>query len=61
VIIPLASIHNYKKVIKINLTTSLNSKILHSPILRKKRVIREIIKYRTLCILGKKRVIRGNN
>jgi hypothetical protein len=30
VIISLASIHNYKKVIKINLTTTLNSEILHS-------------------------------
>jgi hypothetical protein len=30
VIIPLASIRNYKKVIKINLTTVLNSEILHS-------------------------------
>jgi hypothetical protein len=29
-IIPLASIHNYKKVIKINLTTAINSEILHS-------------------------------
>jgi hypothetical protein len=28
VIIPLASIRNYKKVIKINLTTALNSEIL---------------------------------
>jgi hypothetical protein len=30
VIIPLAIIRNYKKVIKINLTTILNSEILHS-------------------------------
>jgi hypothetical protein len=30
VIIPLASIRNYKKVIKINLTTTLNSGILRS-------------------------------
>jgi hypothetical protein len=30
VIISLASIRNYKKVIKINLTTALNSKILRS-------------------------------
>jgi hypothetical protein len=30
VIIPLASIRKYKKVIKINLTTALNSKILRS-------------------------------
>jgi hypothetical protein len=30
VIIPLASIRNYKKVIKINLITALNSEILHS-------------------------------
>ena len=30
VIIPLASIRNYKKVIKIDLTIALNSEILHS-------------------------------
>jgi hypothetical protein len=30
VIIPPASIHKYKKVIKINLTTTLNSEILRS-------------------------------
>ena len=30
VIKPLASIHDYKKVIKINLTTFLNAEILHS-------------------------------
>ena len=30
VIIPLVSIRNYKKVIKIDLTTAFNSEILHS-------------------------------